>query len=30
MIDRHYGYLARDTREHAVSPLDALAVERAV
>jgi hypothetical protein len=30
MIDRHYGHLARDSREHAVSLLDALAVERAV
>jgi hypothetical protein len=28
MIDRHYGHLARDSREHAVSLLDALAVER--
>jgi len=30
MIDRHYGHLARDSREHAVSLLDALAVEHAV
>src|SRR6266536_272913 len=30
MIDRHYGHLARDSCEHAVSLLDALAVERAV
>jgi integrase len=30
MIDRHYGHLANDSREHAVSLLDALAVERAV
>ena len=30
MIDRHYGHLARDGREHAVSLLDALAIERAV
>jgi hypothetical protein len=30
MIDRHYGHLARDSREHTVSLLDALAVERAV
>jgi hypothetical protein len=30
MIDRHYGHLARDSREHAVSLLDALARERAV
>ncbi len=30
MIDRHYGHLARDSREHAVSLLDALAIERAV
>lgn len=29
MIDYHYGHLARDSREHAVSLLDALAVERA-
>jgi hypothetical protein len=30
MIDRHYGHLAHDSREHAVSLLDALAYERAV
>jgi hypothetical protein len=30
MIDYHYGHLARDSREHAVSLLDALAFERAV
>ena len=30
MIDRHYGHLARDSHEHAVSLLDALAIERAV
>ncbi len=30
MIDHHYGHLARDSREHAVSLFDALAVERAV
>jgi integrase len=30
MIDRNYGPLARDSREHAVSLLDALAIERAV
>jgi hypothetical protein len=30
MIDRHYGHLAGDSREHAVSLLDALAFERAV
>jgi integrase len=30
MIDRHHGHLARDSREHAVSLLDALAIERAV
>ncbi|MDP9262420.1 MAG: site-specific integrase [Actinomycetota bacterium] len=30
MIDRHYGHLARDSRAHAVSLLDALAVERTV
>jgi hypothetical protein len=30
MIDRHYGHLARNSREHAVSLLDALAIERAV
>ena len=30
MIDDHYGHLARDSREHAVSLLDALAIERVV
>ncbi len=30
MIDRHYGHLARDNREHAVALMDALALERAV
>ena len=30
MIDRHYGHLANDRREHAVALLDALAFERAV
>jgi hypothetical protein len=30
MIDRHYGHLAHDSRQHAVSLLDALAYERAV
>ena len=30
MIDRHYGHLAHDSREHAVSLLDALRFERAV
>jgi integrase len=30
MIDRHYGHLADDSREHAVALLDALAFERAV
>jgi hypothetical protein len=30
MIDYRYGHLARDSREHAVSLLDALALERAV
>jgi integrase len=30
MIDRHYGHLANDSRGHAVSLLDALALERAV
>jgi hypothetical protein len=30
MIDRHYGHLAQDSREHAVALLDALALERAV
>jgi len=29
-IDYHYGHLARDSREHTVSLLDALAIERAV
>jgi len=29
MIDRHYGHLARDGREHAASLLDALAIESA-
>jgi integrase len=29
-IDRHYGHLANDSREHAVALLDALAFERAV
>jgi integrase len=29
MIDRHYGHLANDSREHAVALLDALAFERA-
>jgi hypothetical protein len=29
-IDLHYGHLARDSREHAVALLDALALERAV
>jgi hypothetical protein len=27
MIDYHYGHLARDSREHAISLLDALAIE---
>jgi hypothetical protein len=27
MIDRHYGHLARDGREHAVALLDAFAAE---
>lgn len=27
MIDRHYGHLAHDSREHAVALLDALALE---
>ena len=27
MIDRHYGHLARDGREHAVALLDSLAAE---
>ena len=30
MIDHHYGHLAHDSRQHAVSLLDALAYERAV
>jgi hypothetical protein len=30
MIDYHYGHLAHDSREHAVSLFDALAIERAV
>lgn len=30
MIDYHYGHLAHDSRQHAVSLLDALALERAV
>jgi integrase len=30
MIDRHYGHLANDRRDHAVALLDALAFERAV
>ena len=30
MIDRHYGHLAHDSRDHAVALLDALALERAV
>src|SRR5262249_28686275 len=30
MIDRHYGHLANDSREHAVALMDALALERAV
>jgi len=30
MIDHHYGHLAHDSRQHAVSLLDALAFERAV
>jgi hypothetical protein len=30
MIDYHYGHLAHDSREHAVSLIDALAIERAV
>jgi hypothetical protein len=30
MIDYHYGHLAHDSREHAVSLLDVLAIERAV
>jgi len=30
MVDQHYGHLANDSRQHAVSLLDALALERAV
>jgi len=30
MIDRHYGHLANDSREHPVALLDALALERMV
>jgi integrase len=30
MIDRHYGHLANDSRDHAVALLDSLAFERAV
>jgi integrase len=30
MIDRHYGHLVNDSRDHAVALLDALALERAV
>lgn len=30
MIDRHYGHLANDSRDHAVALLDTLAFERAV
>ncbi len=30
MIDYHYGHLAHDSRQHAVSLLDALALERAM
>jgi hypothetical protein len=30
MIDHHYGHLAQDSRQHTVSLLDALAIERAV
>jgi hypothetical protein len=30
MIDRHYGHLANDSRQHAVALLDALAFERTV
>jgi len=30
MIDHHYGHLAHDSRQHAVSLLDALALERTV
>jgi hypothetical protein len=28
MIDRHYGHLARDGREHAIRPLDELSSEQ--
>jgi integrase len=28
MIDRHYGHLARDGREHAIRPLDELSAEQ--
>jgi hypothetical protein len=30
MIDRHYGHLANDSREHAIALLGALALERAL
>jgi integrase len=30
MVDQHYGHLANDSRQHAVSLLDAFALERAV
>jgi hypothetical protein len=30
MIDRHYGHLARDGREHAITLLDALNARRPV
>ena len=30
MIDRHYGHVGHDSREHAVSLVEALAIERAV
>jgi hypothetical protein len=30
MIDHHYGHLTHESRQHAVSLLDALALERAV
>jgi hypothetical protein len=30
MIDYHYGHLAHDSRQHAISLRDALALERAV
>ena len=29
MIDRHYGHLARDGREHATALLDSLAADKA-